>query len=178
MEMAIRNMLDARVAGTKDRFPQHPRVERLTVKSVLLGKPSGLHWLSADATSLDALKLMSEHDVGAVLVLDGGRLAGMFCGRDYVHSSVRAPGLAAAIPLRDVMTPCAMFARPTDSVQDCLSLMTHHGWRYLPVQDEGHPIAMVSLEDLLGEMVAYLARVFKENEMDQQIAGLQGTYSC
>jgi CBS domain-containing protein len=178
MAMAIRKVLDARVAGTQFEIPQHPRLEPLTVKSVLQKRPSKLHCARVDATSLEALQLMAEHDVGAVPVLDGGRLIGIFSERDYARSSIRATQLATAIPLREVMTACDIFANLTDSVPKCLGLMSENRLRYLPVQDGGNLIAMLSRDDFLDEMVAYLERVFKENELDQQIVFLRGTYSC
>lgn len=176
--MAFRKVLNARVAGTQFDIPRHPRVEPLTVKSVLRKRPSKLQCISADATSLEALKLMAEHDIGAVLVLDGGRLVGLFSERDYARSSIRATQLPAAMPVREVMTACDVFADLTDSVQTCLSLMIDNGLRYLPVQDGNNLTAMLSLDDFLYEMVANLERVFKENELDQQIVFLRGTYSC
>jgi CBS domain-containing protein len=178
METATRNVLDARVGGTQYEIPRHPRVEPLTVKSVLRKMPSKLHCVSADATSLEALKILAEHDIGAVLVLDGGRLIGIFSERDYARSSIRATELPTAIPLREVVTPCDIFAKLTDSVQECLSLLMENHLRYLPVQEGGNLIAMLSREDFLNEMVAYLERVFKEKELDQQIVFLRGTYSC
>jgi CBS domain-containing protein len=121
---------------------------------------------------------MAEHDIGAVLVSDGGRLIGMFSERDYARSSIRAAESPMAIPLREVMPSFDIFANPADSVQQCLSLMIDKRLRYLPVQEEGNPIALLSFLDLLSEMVAYLERVFKENELDQQVVFLRGTYSC
>jgi CBS domain-containing protein len=176
--MAIRKVLNARVAGTQFDTPRHPRVEPLTVESVLRKRAPKLHCIGADATSLDALKLMAEHDIGAVPVMDGGRLVGLFSERDYARASIRAAELPTATPLREVMTACNIFAAPNDSVQTCLNLMVDNGLHYLPVRDGDNLIAMLSLEDFLYEMVANLERVFKENELDQQIVFLRGTYSC
>jgi CBS domain-containing protein len=176
--MATRKVLDARVAGTQFEMPQHPRVEPLTAKSVLTKRPSALPRVTADATSLEALKLMAEHDIGAVLVIDGGCVIGVFSERNYARSSIRGTQLATAMPVREGMTLCDITANLTDSAQTCLCLMIDNRLRYLPVQDEGNLVAMLSLDDLLEEMVAYLERVFKENELDQQIVFLRGTYSC
>jgi CBS domain-containing protein len=76
------------------------------------------------------------------------------------------------------MASCDISATLTDSVQTCLNLMSENHLRYLPVIEAGHPVALLSLEDFLGAMVAYLERVFKENEVDHRIAFLRGTYSC
>jgi len=176
--MSARKVLEARVAGTQGEFPRHPRVEPPTVKSLLHKNPLAPHCVSVNATSQEALKIMAEHDIGAVLVLDGSRLAGIFSERDHARSSLRAAQSAGATPLREAMTPCSVFATPTDSVQKCMSLMSENRLRYLAVQEGKIPIAILALEDLLNEMLAYLDRVFKENEMDQQVASLRGTYSC
>jgi CBS domain-containing protein len=134
--------------------------------------------VSADATSREALKLMAEHDVGAVLVLDGGRVAGIISERDHARNSIEDATSKANVPLRELITSCKIFANPTDSLQDCLNLMIDNHLRYLPVLEDGRPVAMLSLEDCLKEMVAYLERVFKEYGLDQQIVFLRGTYSC
>jgi CBS domain-containing protein len=174
--MAIRKVLDARVAGRRFDIPLHPRVEPLTVKSVLPKRRPMLHCVTAGATLLEALQLMAEHDVGAVMVLESGRLIGVFSERDYARSSTQDTQLA--MPLREVMTSCDFVAGPNDSVQKCLSLMFENHLRYLPVQEGDVVIGLLSLEDFLAEMVAYLERVFNEYELDQQITFLSGTYSC
>jgi CBS domain-containing protein len=176
--MDTRNVLDARVAGTQFEIPRHPRVDPLTVKSVLHKGPPRLLCVRADATSLEALKLMAEHDIGAVPVLDGSRFIGIFSERDYVRSSIQTTQLATNIPLLEGMKSCDIFANLSDSVRTCLSLMIENRLRYLPIQEDGNLIAVLSLDDLLSEMVAYLERVLKENELDHQIVFLRGTYSC
>ena len=175
--MAARKVLDARVAGSQSVLPRHPRVDALTVQSVLQKRPSTPFSVDANATSLEALTLTAKHDIGAVLVLDGRRVIGVFSERGYSRGSIRTAH-SPATPVRELMQPCDTFASPADSVQECLNTMTHHRLHYLPVQHNGDIVAMLSLEDLLYEMVAYLERVFKEYEVDQQIVFLSGTYSC
>jgi len=125
-----------------------------------------------------ALKVMSELDIGAVMVLDGVQIIGIFSERDYVRSSILAAPSPATVAVGEVMTPCAICAYITDSLQHCLKLMLDNRLRYLPILDGGAPIGLLSLEEALREMVTYLEKVFKENEMDGRIANLQGTYSC
>jgi CBS domain-containing protein len=176
--MANPKVLDERVSGKQAEFPRHPRVAPLTVKSILQKRPSELHCVSGDTTSLEALKLMAEHDIGALPVVEGGRLIGIFSERDYARRSIQAMEPAAAIPVRALMTRCAVSASPADSAHPCLSLMIQNRLRYLPVQQAGKLIALLALDDLLLEMAAYLERVCKAGELDQQIALLRGTYSC
>ena len=121
---------------------------------------------------------MAEHDAGAVLVLDGGRMIGIFSERDYARTSIQATRLPTAISVREMMTSCNLFARLTDSVHDCLERMAQNRVRYLPVQEGSGFVAMLSLDHLLQETVVYLEKVFRANEMDQQIIFLRGTYSC
>lgn len=174
--MGTRKVLDERVCGIQLEIPRHPRVEPVTVSCVLRKRPSTLHCVSADATSLEALQLMANHDIGAVLVMDGSRVAGVFSERDHARNALQGTQLTA--PVRELITSCDIVANPTDSLQDCLNLMIGNHLRYLPVLEAGTPVAILSLEDSLKEMVAYLERVFKENGLDQQIVFLRGTYSC
>jgi CBS domain-containing protein len=176
--MPTRKVLDQRVTGTESEIPQHPRVQALTVRSVLHHRPPILHCVPATATAKEALQLMAHHDVGAVLVLDHDTFVGVFSERDYIRSTQASTKSPADIPIREVIASGGISVGLTDSVQTCLNLMSENHLRYLPVIEAGHPFALLSLEDFLGEMVAYLERVFKESEVDHRIANLRGTYSC
>lgn len=176
MGFAVRNrkVLDDRVAGTRLEIPRHPRVELPTVRSVLQKRPSTLHSVDAAARLPEALKVLSEPGFGAILVLDAGRPVGIFSEHDYV----RALNASTTTRVGEVMSPCDTTGALPDSAHACLSRMIEKHLRYLPILEEGNPVALLSREDLLSELLAYLERVFKENELDHQIASLQGTYSC
>lgn len=169
LTMFAQKVLAARVAGTQFESPRHPRVEPLTVKSVLQQNPSRVHCVDVNATSLDALKIMAEHNIGAVLVSDGGRVVGTFSERDYARASIQATKSSTDIQLREMMTACDIVASLTDSVQACLGLMMENHLRYLPAQGGDNTIALLTFDDLLMGKVAYLEKVFKENEIDRQI---------
>lgn len=172
--MGNRKILDNRVAGMRLEIPGHPRVELPTVRSVLQKRPSTLHSVAAVAGLPEALKVLSEQDVRAILVLDAGRAVGVFSERDCIRAS-NAP---TTTRVGDVMSSCDTAGALTDSAHACLSRMIEKHLRYLPILEEGNPVALLSREDLLSELLTYLERVFKENELDRQIASLQGTYSC
>ena len=178
--MAALTILDERVSGKRTAIPQHRRVELVTVKSVLNKRtsPSTAYFVSGDLASREALQLMVEYDIRALLVLDNGRVSGMFSEHDYLHHATRVASLGINTPVREVMASCAIFARPTDSVQSCLELMSENRLRHLPIHDESGPIAIVSLDELHKEMVQYLERVCYETEVDHQVLFLRGTYSC
>ena len=178
--MAALTILDERVSGKRSEIPQHRRVELVTVKSVLNKRtsPSTAYFVSGDLTSREALQRMFEYDIRALLVLDSGRVSGIFTEHDYLHHATRVASLGINTPVREVMASCAIFARPTDSAQSCLELMSKNRLRHLPIHDDTGPIAIVALDELHKEMVAYLERVCHETEVDHQVLFLRGTYSC
>jgi CBS domain-containing protein len=149
-------------------------VELPTLRSILEKRPPTLYSVDVSARVPDALKMLLEQDVGAILVLDAGRVVGIFSERDYVRNS-SAP---ATIRVGDVMSSCVTSGALTDSAHAWSRRMIEEHLRYLPILEKGNPIALLAREDLLSAMLAYLERVFKENELDRQIASLQGTYSC
>jgi len=155
-------------------MPRHPRVEPPSVRSVLQKRPSTLYSVYVSARLPEAVKILSEQDAGAILVLDAGRVVGTFSERNYV----RIVDAATTTRVGEVMESCDIFGALTDSAHACLSRMIEKHVRYLPILEEGNPIALLSREDFLSALLAYLEAVLKENELDGQIASLQGTYSC
>ncbi|MFZ4539114.1 CBS domain-containing protein [Propionivibrio sp.] len=141
-------VLDARVIGRQFQMPRHPRVEPLTVKSVLQKRLSSLHFASADFTLLEALTLMTVHDIRALLVLDNDRISGVFSEHDYVRHLVQVTSSRMDTPIRDVMTSSEIFAHPSDSVRSCPNLMSENHLFYLPIQEKLKPVAMMSLDEL------------------------------
>lgn len=176
--MTTPGTLDERVTGTKFGIPQHPRVEPLTVRNVLHKRPEKHLFTREESSSLEALRLMSEHDVSAVLVLDGDRISGLFSEHDYLRCLVRDSSTISGTTVREIMTPCHYFARPSDLVQNCLTRMFENKLSYLPVTDESNPAALLPLDVLLKEMVGHLEAIHREILTDQQVMFLRGTYSC
>lgn len=165
-------------------LPQHPRVAPLTISNVLARKVPAVpavpavHGVTVAATVREALAVLAEHDVGAVLVLDGERVAGIFSERDYVRLAFVRAGIAGATSVSQVMTPCTVFATPTQTVQSCLDLMNEKRLQYLPVIEDGKPLALPSIADLLKATIAHYERISQAHALDQRIMFLQGTYSC
>ena len=170
--------MDARVAGEQFELPRHARVEPLSLKGVLVQNPQALICVDAETSSQEVLRMLAEHGAAAAAVMEGGRLIGVFSECDYARASLYGTVNPAAISVCRTMMPCAAAAAPTDSVQSCLQLMYEHHLRELPVEENGRVLALVSREELLAALVAYLERVCKEAELDRQIVNLRGTYSC
>ena len=108
-----------------------------------------LHTVSPDTTVGEAVALMAQHRIGSTVVMDGTRLAGIFTERD----TVRAISQSHDAPAHEVsswMTANPMTAAPDDDVEAALQTMLDHGFRHLPVVENGEVIGIVSIRDLAG----------------------------
>ena len=127
-----------------------------TIAQVLEGKTAPIATMEADRTVLDALRLLAEHGIGAVLVTDAGRLAGIFSERDYARRVVLEGKSSSTTPLREVMTSKLIHVTPTNTVDDAMQLMTDKRIRHLPVLDDaGALVGVVSIGDMVKETIAY-----------------------
>jgi CBS domain-containing protein len=123
-----------------------------TVRQMLLGK-SALISVSPAATVLDALDLMATHDVGALVVLDGDRLAGMFSERDYARKVVLQGKASKDLAVSEIMTSHVLCVTPDDSVEACMALMTEKRIRHLPVLDGDAVVGIVSIGDIVKSLL-------------------------
>ena len=119
-----------------------------TVRQMLHGKPA-LISISLTATVYDALDLMARHDIGALVVVDGGRLAGMFSERDYARKVILHGKLSKELAVSEIMTPRVVSVAPDDSVEACMTLMTDKHVRHLPVMDGDTVVGLVSIGDVV-----------------------------
>ena len=124
-----------------------------TVAQLLKLKPTGVVALAPDATVLDAVKLLAEKNVGAVLVMDGPRLVGLFSERDYVRK-VDLKGKSSTTPVGEVMTREVVFVTPTHTNEDCMALMTDKRVRHLPVVANDQVVGLLSIGDLVKDIIS------------------------
>lgn len=177
--MAEPNVLATRVSGGQSECPMHPRVPRLTVSAVLAERQTGLNCIDPSCRLSEALKVLADNTLKAVLVLDADRMMGVFSLQDFAHAAAMNDGVSAMTQsVSDVMTPCNCTVSPDDSAQACLHLMHEHNLHFIPVQQNGHPIALLSKEDLQSQIISNYEKIFRESALDQQILFLRGTYSC
>jgi CBS domain-containing protein len=120
-----------------------------TVQQVLHAKSGPVFSVRPDTTVYDALALMARHDIGALLVLDGDRLTGMFSERDYARKVILHGRSSRTMPVADIMTKDVVSVPPDFEVDTCLALMTDHRVRHLPVVDRGEIVGLVSIGDLV-----------------------------
>ncbi len=140
-----------------------------TVAQLLALKTSGIVGIAPDATVLDALKLLAEKNVGAVLVMDGTRLVGMFSERDYARKVVLQGRSSANTPVREVMTRDVVFVTPTHTNEDCMALMTDKHIRHLPVVANDQVVGLLSIGDLVKDIIS--EQQFIINQLESYIHG-------
>ena len=123
-----------------------------TVRQMLHGKIQVIS-ISSTATVYDALTLMARHDVGALVVLDEGRLAGMFSERDYARKVILHGKASKDLVVSDIMTPRVMYVGLDDSIEACMTLMTDKRIRHLPVIDGDTVVGIVSIGDIVKSLL-------------------------
>jgi len=125
-----------------------------TVKQLLEGKTTRLLSISPDASVFEALQLMAAKDVGALVVLEGERLAGIFSERDYARKVVLVGKFSKETAVREIMTAKVLCVRPDQTVDQCMALMTEHRIRHLPVLDGSKVIGVISIGDVVKELLS------------------------
>jgi CBS domain-containing protein len=110
------------------------------------------------------LKLMAEKDVGALVVTDGGRLAGIISERDYARKVILHGKSSHDILVREIMTAKVITVHPGQTVEDCMALMTSKRIRHLPVTDGERLVGVLSIGDLVKEMIADQEATIKQLE--------------
>lgn len=123
------------------------------VASVLEQKHPNIWSIPPQATVYEAVALMAEKNIGALPVMEQGRLLGMISERDYTRKVVLQGRVSRETKVEDIMTGEVITVVPGDSVQDCLRLMTDNRIRHLPVMEEGKMVGIVSIGDLVNWII-------------------------
>jgi CBS domain-containing protein len=144
-----------------------------TVIELLKAKPDRtVHTIAPGEPVLDAIKLMAEKRIGALLVIEGGQVAGIVTERDYARKVVLKGRSSKETPVRDIMTSAVMYVRPEQSSEDCMVLMTEKRLRHLPVMDGDKLIGLVSIGDLVKEVIS--EQKFLIEQLQHYISGDRG----
>jgi CBS domain-containing protein len=125
-----------------------------TVAQMLQLKPAGLVSVPPDVPVLDALRLLAEKDVGAVLVMDGAHLAGIMSERDYARKVALQGKSSGATLVSEIMTKEVVCVTPNQTNEECMALMTGKRLRHLPVIDDGQVIGVLSIGDLVKDVIS------------------------
>lgn len=121
----------------------------VTARKLLEGKGSAVHTVIAGASVFEALKVMAEKNVGALVVMEGERLAGIFSERDYARKVVLKNKFSRDTLVRDIMTSNPILVTFDTEVRECMRLMTDHQVRHLPVVDDDRLAGIISIGDVV-----------------------------
>ncbi|MBC8463658.1 MAG: CBS domain-containing protein [Deltaproteobacteria bacterium] len=122
----------------------------MKVKELLDKKGHDVYSVSSDATVFDALQLMAEKEIGAVVVLKGENMVGIMSERDYARKVILQGRASKETLVRDIMSSKVVHTNPEVKVQKCLRLMTKHKFRHLPVMEQDRLVGILSIEDVKG----------------------------
>ena len=135
-----------------------------SVRQLLQAKGREVYSITPEARVFDALKLMADKDVGALVVQEGGKLAGILSERDYARKVILEGKSSHDITVRDIMTGKVITVGPDQTVEDCMALMTGKRIRHLPVIEGGRLAGLLSIGDLVKEVIAEQEQTIRQLE--------------
>ncbi|MDQ7983389.1 CBS domain-containing protein [Pseudomonas sp. G34] len=141
-----------------------------TVADVLKSKPiSNVYSVTPDSSLFAAMKLMAEKGIGALVVLDGERLAGIVSERDYVRKVAVQERSPVNMKVSDIMTDKVITVAPSEDARHCMELMTDGRLRHLPVVEDGSLVGLLSIGDLVKDIISHQEDLIQH--LEQYIRG-------
>ena len=140
-----------------------------SVAHLLHAKGHAVWSIPPDASVYEAIKLMADKGVGALLVMEGQKLVGIVSERDYARKVILQGKSSRDTPVREIMTGKVFYVRPDQTVEDCMAVMTAHRIRHLPVLDDDRVIGVVSIGDLVRAVIS--EQEVRIQQLEQYIMG-------
>ena len=135
------------------------------IAQILRDKPSQVvHAIGPDDMVYTAVKKMAEHGIGALLVMEGERIVGIVTERDYARKVVLADRSSKDTPVSVIMTTQVLCVGPLQTTEECMALMTEHRLRHLPVLDGGKLVGLVSIGDLVKDIISEQQFIIRQLE--------------
>jgi len=135
-----------------------------TVRSVLQSKGNDVWSTAPDTLVFDALKVMAEKNVGALLVMEGNQLVGIFSERDYARKVALKGESSHNIAIRNVMTSGVISVTPDQSIEECMALMTGKHIRHLPILENSKLVGVISVGDIVKAVISQHEETIKHLE--------------
>jgi CBS domain-containing protein len=139
------------------------------VEFVLNEKGSAVHSIAPDATVYEALERLAERNIGALVVLRGSELAGMFSERDYVRNVILKGRSSREMKVHEIMSTAVVTVSPTSTISECMTRMTDKRCRHLPVVDRRRVVGVVSIGDLVNWIIQ--AQELAIHQLESYITG-------
>jgi CBS domain-containing protein len=143
----------------------------MLIESVLKKKGSEVTTISPNATVFEAIVEMERHNIGALLVMEKGEIAGIITERDYAHKVAVKGKSSKEIPVSDVMTTEVCFVDKKKNLNECMAVMSSKHVRHLPVLEDSQLIGLVSIGDIVKNIIDE-----QEHEIGELIGYINGTY--
>ncbi len=141
----------------------------ITVKEILKDKAGGILTISPRDTVYRALEIMASKDLGALVVVDDGKVVGLFSERDYARNIVLQGKSSKDTLVNDLMNANPCYVRPEQTLNDCMALITEKRTRHLPVLDGEKLIGIVSIGDVVKQYI--VDKEFTIKQLENYIAG-------
>jgi CBS domain-containing protein len=125
-----------------------------TVRDLLKSKGSDVWTIKPDESVHEAIQKMADQDVGALVVIENGKPAGIFTERHYAREVFLKGRQSPTTPIREVMITRVICAEPEQTIEECVAVMTDKRVRHLPVVDKGNLVGIVSIGDLVKSMIS------------------------
>jgi CBS domain-containing protein len=140
-----------------------------TIRQLLDSKGHSVSTIGPGDSVYDALKLMADEEIGALVVLDDGRLVGLVSERDYARNIALKGRISRETPVRDIMTSRVVCVRPDQTVEEGMALITDKRIRHLPVLDDNSLVGIISIGDLVKAIIA--EQQFVIEQLENYISG-------
>jgi CBS domain-containing protein len=140
-----------------------------TVRHLLQQKGSTVWSIAPQASVYDALQLMADKNIGALLVMDKNKVVGMFTERDYARKVVLQGRSSKTTTVGELETTHVLYVNPDDSIENCMALMTEKRLRHLPVMENEELVGLVSIGDIVKAVIS--EREFTIRELERYITG-------
>lgn len=126
-----------------------------TVQKLLANKTvNAIYGISPDQMVIEALELMAQHNIGAVMVFKEERLVGIFSERDYARKGILQDRKAKTTPIHEVMTAGVYVVNPQQTIEDCMQIMTERRFRHLPVVEGEKVVGLLSISDIVKAIIS------------------------
>ena len=140
-----------------------------TVQSIIDAKGSDVWSIDGDASVFEALEFMADKNIGAVIVTADGELVGIMSERDYARKIILMSRMSKETRISDIMTPDPTCVAPSDTVDNCMKLMTENRFRHLPVVDDGALVGLISIGDVVRAVIG--EQQFLIDQLESYITG-------
>ena len=144
-----------------------------TAATILKSKAhQSVHTIAPEASVFDAMRLMADRNIGALLVMEADEVAGIITERDYARKVVLMSRSSKETAVREIMTSAVMYVRPAQTSDECMMLMTENRLRHLPVMEGKRLLGIISIGDLVKDIIA--EQKFTIEQLEHYISGDRG----